>query len=49
MTIGVKGFVNVAPFSPLRSDHFAVTFCLSYVPVTYSSSAESLFDYLKAD
>ena len=23
--------VNVAPFSPLRSDHFAVTFHLSYV------------------
>ena len=26
--------VNVAPFSLLRSDHFAVTFHLSYVPVT---------------
>ena len=42
--------VNVAPFSPLRSDHFAVTFRLSYyVPVTSSSSAKSLFDYSKAD
>ena len=41
--------VIVASFSPLRSDHFAVTFRLSYVPVTSSSSAKSLFDYSKAD
>ena len=41
--------VNVAPFSPLRSDHFAVTFRLSYVPVTSFSSAKPLFDYSKAD
>ena len=41
--------VNLAPFSPLCSDHFAVTFRLSYVPVTSSSSAKSLFDYSKAD
>ena len=40
---------NVASFSPLHSDHFAVTFRLSYVPVTSSSSAKSLFDYSKAD
>ena len=39
---------NVAPFTPLRSDHFAATFRLSYVPVT-SSNAKSLFDYSKAD
>ena len=37
--------VNVASFSSLRSDHFAVTFRLSYVPVTSFSSAKSLFDY----
>ena len=41
--------VNVASLSPLRSDHFAVTFHLSYVPVTSSSSAKSLFDHSKAD
>ena len=41
--------VNVASLSPLRSDHIAVTFRLSYVPVTSSSSAKSLFDYSKAD
>ena len=34
--------VTVAPFSPLRSDHLALTFSLSYVAVTSSSSAKSL-------
>ena len=42
-------FTESPPSSPFRSNHFAVIFCLSYVPVTSSSSAKSLFDYSKAD
>ena len=39
---------NVVPFSPLCTDHFVVTFRLSFVPITSSSSVKS-FDYSKAD
>ena len=38
----------MASLSPFCSHHFAVTFRLSYVPVT-SSSTKSFFDYSKAD